>query len=156
MGDNGVYFMSLVKFVKITLNHSILETIFRPKFTDSAPSKLTQKATKVEIYKCQNRTPRNHTLFLEPRLLHYVFVRKTVSCSQYQLFLPTPLKPFSSTKQPLELGSICLSLILKKPLLLKSNSLRILESLREDHAKLRIKWISCNLKWGCLAENEMT
>ena len=87
MDGNGVYLVSLVKSVPITINSSVLSTVFGLKFTNPAPPSLTRKMAKalclthcacpqkLAIYKCQNRTPPYHVLFPEPRLLHYVFVR---------------------------------------------------------------------------------
>lgn len=84
---NGVSLVSSVKSVPITINRSTLEIVFDIKFTNTAPSTLTQKVAKdfclthyafpkkVVAYKRQNRTPPYHVLFPEPRLLHYVFVR---------------------------------------------------------------------------------
>ncbi|KAJ8427251.1 hypothetical protein Cgig2_023917 [Carnegiea gigantea] len=86
MGANGVYLVSLVKSVSITINRSILKTVFDLKFNETAPPSFTRKMAKnlylthfacpqkLAAYKCQNRTPPYHVLFPEPRLLHYVFV----------------------------------------------------------------------------------
>lgn len=79
--------MSLVKSVPITINRSVLETVFVLKFKDTATPSLTRKMAKdlclthyacpqkLEDYNRQNITPPYHVLFPEPRLLHYVFVR---------------------------------------------------------------------------------
>ncbi|KAJ8421269.1 hypothetical protein Cgig2_023803 [Carnegiea gigantea] len=87
MDGNGVYLVSLVKYVAITINSSVLSTVFGLKFTNPAPPSLSRKMAKalcltyyacpqkLAAYKCQNRTPPYHVLFPEPRLLHYVFVR---------------------------------------------------------------------------------
>ena len=86
IGTNGLYLVSLVKSVQITINWSVLETIFGLKFLNSAPPNFTRKTAtelclthftcpqKLESYKCQNRTPPYYVLFPEPQLLHYVFV----------------------------------------------------------------------------------
>jgi len=86
MGANGVYLASLVKSVPITINRSVLKTVFGLKFKETAPTFLTRKMAKdlclthyacpqkLAAYKYQNRTPPYHVLFLEPRLFHYVFV----------------------------------------------------------------------------------
>ncbi|KAJ8432876.1 hypothetical protein Cgig2_021012 [Carnegiea gigantea] len=86
MGANGVYLVSLVKSVPIIINHPARETVFGPKFTETAPPSLTRQMAKdlclahyacppkLIAYKCQNRTSPYHVLFPEPRLLHYVFV----------------------------------------------------------------------------------
>ncbi|KAJ8428241.1 hypothetical protein Cgig2_025055 [Carnegiea gigantea] len=42
----GVYLVSLVKTVPITINHSFLKTVFSLKFTDPAPPSLTRKMAK--------------------------------------------------------------------------------------------------------------
>ncbi|KAJ8420626.1 hypothetical protein Cgig2_032404 [Carnegiea gigantea] len=64
-----------VKNVQITLGRSVLESIFGPKFINTAPSNLTCKHAKDLCLSQQNETPPYHVLFVEPRLLHYVFVR---------------------------------------------------------------------------------
>ncbi|KAJ8443076.1 hypothetical protein Cgig2_004281 [Carnegiea gigantea] len=46
MGANSVYFVSSMKYVKIALTRSTLETIFGLKFTESTSSTLTRKTAK--------------------------------------------------------------------------------------------------------------
>ena len=83
-----MFFESVVKNVRITFSHSLLETIFCLKFIDNAPLNLTQKLAK-ELCLSQFACPKKklvtytrvrkallyHVLFSEPRFLHYVFVR---------------------------------------------------------------------------------
>ncbi|KAJ8448505.1 hypothetical protein Cgig2_012149 [Carnegiea gigantea] len=84
---NGVFFESIFKTVKITLNRPILESIFGLKFIDTAPYNLSRKVAKdlclqqfaipqkLQTYTRQNKAPPYHVLYSEPRLLHYVFFR---------------------------------------------------------------------------------
>lgn len=46
VGVNGMYLVSLRKFVSITINRATLETVFGLKFTENAPSSLTRKMAK--------------------------------------------------------------------------------------------------------------
>ncbi|KAJ8435532.1 hypothetical protein Cgig2_014451 [Carnegiea gigantea] len=83
IGANGVYLVSLVKSVPITINHLVLEIVFGLKFTATAPPSLTRKMAKdpclthyacppkLAAYKCQNKTPPYHVLFPELRLYMY-------------------------------------------------------------------------------------
>lgn len=82
----GMFFMSIVKYVKITLSHFVLKSIFGLKFTNTTPSNLTRKRAKdlsltqfgyphkLASYKRQNKAPPYHVLFPELRLLDFVFV----------------------------------------------------------------------------------
>jgi len=79
--------MSIVKSIKITLSHSILESIFGLKFINTTPSNLTRKWAKdlylaqfacphkLAGYKRQNKAPPYHVMVPEPQLLDFVFVR---------------------------------------------------------------------------------
>jgi len=69
----GVFFESVVKNVRITFSHSLLETIFCLKFIDNAPLNLTQKLAK-ELCLSQ---------FACPKKIGYLHARTqspTVSC----------------------------------------------------------------------------
>ncbi|KAJ8425025.1 hypothetical protein Cgig2_007162 [Carnegiea gigantea] len=46
---NGVFFEIVVKSVKITLSHPVLESIFGLKFVDTAPPNLSRKASSLKI-----------------------------------------------------------------------------------------------------------
>ncbi|KAJ8437465.1 hypothetical protein Cgig2_012905 [Carnegiea gigantea] len=119
---NGVFLKSIVKNVKLTLDHLVLESIFGLKFINTASSNLTCKHAKglclsqfacphkIAEYKRQNKTPPYHFLS-NPR---------NASPSQCLSSLPPPSKAFDFTKPNIEGSNTPLTLHLLKPLPSKS------------------------------------
>ncbi|KAJ8436026.1 hypothetical protein Cgig2_007684 [Carnegiea gigantea] len=75
MGANGVYLVSLVKSVPITINRSVLEIVFGLKFTETAPPSLTRKLAK------------------DLCLTHYACPQKLATYKSTTLQVPLPEQP---------------------------------------------------------------
>ncbi|KAJ8446962.1 hypothetical protein Cgig2_006590 [Carnegiea gigantea] len=75
MGANGVYLVSLVKSVPITINRSVLEIVFGLKFTATTPPSLSRKMAK------------------DLCLTHYACPQKLATYKSTALQVPFPEQP---------------------------------------------------------------
>jgi len=107
---NGVFFESVVKSVKITLSHLVLESIFGLKFVDIAPLNLSQKVAKdlclqqfsspqkLETYTQQNKAPL--IMFCTPNLdccTLFSFVFSIPKPTPKKLIMRLFWKPYTSS-----------------------------------------------------------